>query len=326
MGGKTRKIGELPDALLEEDDYIAIIAFHLPGKQGLEPIQEGAKSLGKTSWQKTAYIREFMMTVDCKKSYRPPVDKLLTCGVNDWITPDKWPDYRELGIGPEHIPDLIQMATDEELHDAGAQSTEVWAPMHAWRALGQLRAVEAVEPLLGLFSRLEDDDWVDEELPDVFGMIGPAALPALAEYMTDLPHSVSSRISVITSIEKIVKRWPGARGECLALLENRLERFEENEPLVNGFLVLALVKLGAKEAAPLIKRAFDAGYVDTMVVGDWAEVQRVLGRKEAGLTSIGFLKSRLEGAPIRVGAGEERTWGGDACVAHGGETPGISPA
>lgn len=219
------------------------------------------------------------MRVNSKKSYQPPVNKLLTCGLNDWITPDKWPDYRALGIGPEHIPDLIQMATDEELHGADAQSTEVWAPMHAWRALGQLRAVEAVEPLLGLLSRLEDDDWVHEELPDVFGMIGPAVLPALAEYMADLFHNVSARISVITSIENIAKQWPGAKGECLAHLEKQLERFKENELLVNGFLVLALVKLGAREAAPLIERAFDEGYVDPMVMGKWDDVQVVLGLK-----------------------------------------------
>jgi hypothetical protein len=185
------------------------------------------------------------MEVGSKTSYQPPLDKLLTCGMNDWITPGKWPDYRELGIGPEHIPDLIQMATDEELNEADAQNTEVWAPMHAWRALGQLRAVKAVEPLLGLFDRLEYDDWVHEELPDVFGRIGPAALPALEEYMADLSHAVSSRISAITSIEKIGKQWPDARGECLALLEERLERFEENEPEVNGFLVLAQGKLEA---------------------------------------------------------------------------------
>jgi hypothetical protein len=221
------------------------------------------------------------MEADSKASYQPPVDKLLTYGESDWMTPDAWPDYRELGIGPEHIPDLIRMATDEELNEADAESREVWAPMHAWRALGQLRAVEAVEPLLGLFDRLEYDDWVGEELPDVFGMIGPAALPALAENIADLSHTDSSRISAITSIENIGKRWPDARGESIALLEERLKRFEENEPDVNGFLVLALVKLGAREAAPIIERAFDEDYVDPIVMGDWDDVQVELGLKSA---------------------------------------------
>ena len=221
------------------------------------------------------------MEGDSQTRYQPPVDQLLTYGESDLVTPNDWLNYRELGMGTEHVPDLIQMATDEELNEAAAESPEVWAPVHAWRALGQLRAVEAVEPLLELFDRLEEDDWVDEELPEVFGLIGPAALPALAAYMADLSHTDSSRISAITSIEEIGTRWPDARGECITILEERLERFEENEPDVNGFLVLALVELGAKEAAPLIERAFAEGYVDPMVMGDWEDVQVELGLKSA---------------------------------------------
>jgi len=221
------------------------------------------------------------MEKDRNTRYQPLVERLLTYGESDRITPDHWPDYRELGIGPEHIPELIQMATDEELNVAAAESTEVWAPLHAWRALGQLRAVEAVEPLLQLFDRLEDDDWVHEELPVVFGLIGSAALPALAIYLADLSHTDSSRISAIIGIEKIGKRWPDARGEALAILEERLERFEENESDVNAFLIEALVELGAKEAAPLIERAFAQGYVDPMVMGDWEDVQIELGLKSA---------------------------------------------
>ncbi len=221
------------------------------------------------------------METDSKTSYQPPVDKLLTYGESNLMTPDEWPDYQELGIGPEHIPDLIRMATDEELNEADSESREVWAPIHAWRALGQLRAVEAVEPLLGLFDRLEYDDWVNEELPDVFGMVGPAALPALAEYIADLSHNDSSRISAIAGIENIGKRWPDAKGESITLLEERLKRFEENEPDVNGFIVEALVELGARETAPVIERAFDEGYVDPIVMGDWDDVQVELGLKSA---------------------------------------------
>ncbi len=221
------------------------------------------------------------MEQDRNTRYQPPVERLLTYGESDRIRPDDWPDYRELGIGPEHVPELIHMATDEALHEGDSESTEVWAPLHAWRALGQLRAVEAVEPLLELFDRLEDDDWVHEELPVVFGLMGPATLPALATYLADLAHTDSSRISAIASIEQIGKKWPDARGEALALLEERLERFEENEPDVNAFLVEALVELGAKEAAPLIERAFAEGYVDPIVMGDWQDVQVELGLKLA---------------------------------------------
>jgi hypothetical protein len=221
------------------------------------------------------------MEQDRHTGYQTPVERLLTYGESDRIRPDDWPDYRELGIGPDHIAELIQMATDEALHEAAAESPKVWAPLHAWRALGQLRAVEAVEPLLELFDRLEDDDWVHEELPVVFCLIGPAALPTLAAYLADLSHTDSSRISAIRSIEEIGKKWPDARGEALAMLEERLSRFEENESDVNAFLVEALVELGAKETAPLIERAFAEGYVDPIVMGDWEDVQVELGLKSA---------------------------------------------
>ncbi len=234
------------------------------------------------------------METDSKTSYQPPVDKLLTYGESKLMTPDEWPDYRELGIGPEHIPDLIQMATDEELNEADPESREVWAPLHAWRALGQLRAVESVEPLLGLFDRLEYDDWVNEELPVVFGMIGPAALPVLAEYIADLSHNDSSRISAIAGIENIGKRWPDARGESITLLEERLKRFEENEPDVNGFIVEALVELGARETAPVIERAFNEGYVDPIVMGDWDDVQVELGLKSAEEVALKRASNRGE--------------------------------
>src|SRR5437868_15487820 len=108
-------------------------------------------------------------------SYPPPVDKLLTLGDGREVggTRNQWSIYLELGLVPEHIPDLIRMATDEELRWAYSDTLEVWAPIHAWRALGQLRAEAAIEPLLSLLHAGDnvDDDWVIEELPEVYGML-----------------------------------------------------------------------------------------------------------------------------------------------------------
>ncbi len=78
------------------------------------------------------------------------------------------PNCLALGLGREHIPDLIRMATDESLHGTGTESLDVWAPVHAWRALGQLRAEAAIELLISLLHYIDDenDEWVNEELPD----------------------------------------------------------------------------------------------------------------------------------------------------------------
>lgn len=209
--------------------------------------------------------------------FGPPVDQLLTYGEAQSVSPEDWPNYLALGLGQDQIPDLIRMATDEDLNWADSDSLEVWAPLHAWRALGQLRAEAAVEPLLSLFDALPESDWVLEELPEVLGLIGASALPALAAYLADDAHDDEARISVIPSVEKIGTRWPEARRACVQLLSEQLEQFDENDQEVNGFLVAGLVELQATEAAPLIERAFAARQVARIVMGDWEDVQVALG-------------------------------------------------
>jgi len=53
------------------------------------------------------------------------------------------PNYLELGLGPEHISDLIHMVADETLNDADSDDVAGWAPMHAYRALAQLHTRES---------------------------------------------------------------------------------------------------------------------------------------------------------------------------------------
>ena len=118
-------------------------------------------------------------------------------------------------------------------------------------------------------------------------MIGPAALPALAAYMADRSHKEWPHINASSSVLSIATRWPEARSESVAILSEQLEQFTENEPDFNAFLILALVKLGAKEAAPLMEQAFAAERVNPIVMGDWEDVQVRLGLKtpEASMPS-----------------------------------------
>jgi Protein of unknown function (DUF1186) len=210
-------------------------------------------------------------------SYSSPVSELLTIG--DCRDFREWPNYLDLGLNSEHVPELIEMATDEELNWADSESLEVWAPVHAWRALGQLRAVSAIEPLLDLFHELEDSDWVSEELPQVYGMIGREAIPALARYLDDASHGLWPRVTAAFSLERIAAGDPSARGECVTILSRQLERFTENDPSLNGLLISYLVDLRAVEAAPSMERAFTADRVDLSILGDWEDAQVELGLK-----------------------------------------------
>jgi hypothetical protein len=156
-----------------------------------------------------------------------------------------------------------------------------WAPVHAWRALGRLGAAEAAEPLLKVLRYVDDygDDWTGEDLPLVYGQLGPGAVPALAGYLLQAEHGTWARTAASSGLEEIGKRHPDARGACVAALSAALEHYADQDEALNGSLAGSLVALQAVEAAPVLEQAFAAGKVDEMVIGDWEDVQIALGLK-----------------------------------------------
>jgi HEAT repeat protein len=222
------------------------------------------------------------------ETYRDPVAQLLTLGDprHEGEMSLEWRDYLALGLTAEQIPELARMALDEGLHWADPDSAEVWAPLHAWRALGQLRAESAVEPLLELLDRIEeyDDDWLQEDLPEAFGMIGPAAMPGLRDFLADTNYGEWARITAGGGLVKIVEQFPESREQAVAIITEQLRHFAEQERVLNAFLVDALCNLKAVESAAVIEQAFAAGKVDLSVLGDWEEAQILLGLLEERLT------------------------------------------
>jgi len=211
--------------------------------------------------------------------YSPPVAALLKLGDCRGRVKEK---YLTKGLGPEHIPELIRMAQDDDLHMADSDNPEVWAPVHAWRALGQLRAEAAIEPLLGLLHRIDDfdDDWIANDMPEVLSEIGPAAIAPTAAYLSDIANPLWARVTAIEILQKIAERYPDEREACIRALMAQLEHYQEQNIDINSFLVDALTDLKAVEAAALIKRAFDAGVVDETIRGGWREVRIDLGLKK----------------------------------------------
>lgn len=208
-------------------------------------------------------------------NYFDPVAKLLTRG--DRGLQRGWMDYRKLGLGPEHIPDLIRMATDAALHEADWESPEVWAPIHAWRALGQLRAVAAIVPLMTLLGEFEENDDIDAELPTVLGMIGSPSVEPLADYLSAPSHSDVARIRAAQCLEAVGKADSNARAACVDALTRALRAFDRNTIELNGFLVAYLLDLKAVETIDMIREAFAAERVDLSISGDVEDVEIELG-------------------------------------------------
>jgi hypothetical protein len=208
--------------------------------------------------------------------YQPPVEKLLTLSDYHKIT-NEYNYIAELGLDTEHIPELIRMAVDKRLNGVNSGSLEVWGQIHAWRALGQLRAEVAIEPLMQLFHELEDSDWVNEEMPKAYGMFGEIAIPRLQAYLADESHGIFPRITAIHCLEEICKQHPHARQKCITVLTQQLKLFAQNPQELNGFLVASLIELQAVESATIIKSAFVGQSVPDEITGSWDDVCKILG-------------------------------------------------
>jgi hypothetical protein len=211
--------------------------------------------------------------------YAEPVSRLITLG-EEPARQRPWPDYpAELGLDSSHVPELIRMVVDPELRFAASDSTEVFANIHAWRALGQLRAEAAIEPLLTLLDEADefDDEWALEEIPRALALIGLPAMDPIAERLFDPSRSLYTRVAASETLRRMAVQHEAARGRAVEALATQLALYEQNDPTLNGFIVTSLAELQAVGKAPLIESALSADAVDINIMGDWEDVQIELG-------------------------------------------------
>src|SRR5437667_8776251 len=91
---------------------------------------------------------------------------------------------RILAFGPAVIPPLIAVMEDEALFLEEGPG-EGWAPIRAAELLGELRANEAIEPMLRRVATVDWDTYLHETLTEALPSFGPAVLePALTAHAT----------------------------------------------------------------------------------------------------------------------------------------------
>jgi hypothetical protein len=227
-------------------------------------------------------------------NYTDPVNRLIKYG--KCHQKGAWPNYLEIGLTYEHVPELIRMGTDHKLLWADQDSVEVWAPVPAWRALGQLKAVEAIKPLIGLFGELSDDDWASDELPEVLALLGTNAIEPLREYLLDPSNKELARATAASCLEKIGKHSLLQKEDCISILEEYLDQTNTEVPTLNGLVIAHLIGLEASDSIDVIRKAFKSGTVDITVAGDLEDVEIELGLREKRDTpQPSYLNSEFEG-------------------------------
>jgi hypothetical protein len=224
---------------------------------------------------------EEQKTIAPNTSYGNPVRRLLDIGDAQAFQVIAWPDYvTSYGLGEEHIAELIRMAGDLTLHTDETGGPLVWAPVHAWRALGQLRASEAIAPLLAYLRWDDDDDVAHQELPEIFGMIGPSAIPPMVELLAERDTNRSMWGVGVEALKHIGLRHPSCRDQAVEIIRQQLATSHEQADTDNGMAVSYLIDLGAVEAIDTIRAAFGRGSVNIGVAGDLEDVEIALGLRE----------------------------------------------
>ncbi len=219
-----------------------------------------------------------------KNNYEKPVSELLEFGEADWR---EWDDYSIFGFTQEDIPELIRLGKDRELivgvDDAELGYDTLWAPLHAWRALVQMQATEAIFPLLDVFDWVDDtdSDLVSEGLSDAFQKFGPTVIEPLAMYLQEPHHDRWAYTSIAEILGHIGVQHPETRDRVVEIITSVLdEKYESNHGDVNGFWISDLLDLKAVESYPVIKKAFDAQKVNLRIAGDLEDVELEFGMRE----------------------------------------------
>jgi hypothetical protein len=199
---------------------------------------------------------------------------------------EEWPNYvGQLGLGPEHVPELIRIASDPTFYEEGSGDHGYYVTIHARRALGQLRDVSAARPLLDAMDRFgEHDDFWTDETSEILAMMGPAAIPEIVAKLQDESAEEFTRVTCVTALEKLAEQYPEHREACVAPMVRQLSMNDPRIPWVNGHIVSTLAALKVEEALPTIERAFEAGVVEPFVTGslEWVKHDMGLGPEPSG--------------------------------------------
>jgi uncharacterized protein len=204
--------------------------------------------------------------------------KLLTFGEK---RSQEWPDYLNyFNLTNADIPDLITIVSDKKLHNAKTDSKEVWAPLHAWRALGQIKAQEATLPLIEQFETLCHDDWALSEICKVMGMIGESAIPPLADYFLSKKHNEYSRVMAMDSLAEIAKSHLAIKSKILGIFRNYMKQPDETLKALNGLLIAQLMDLKADELIEEIRAIYQKDCLDISIPGDLEDAEIALGLRD----------------------------------------------
>lgn len=129
-----------------------------------------------------------------------------------------------------------------------ARLPEWWAVIHAVYILGAI-GTETVIPYLVKSMTLAEKyevDWIWEELPSIFGKIGPAVLDILQKIAGNKSKKIMLRVTALNSMASVTIKYPGAANRVFDFLI-RIVRDESDHLEARSFAGSILMDFQKKE-------------------------------------------------------------------------------
>jgi len=168
---------------------------------------------------------------------------------------------------PEAVIPLCDILQDDEYWEA--EDNRQWMPLHAVKLLGMLADTRALPQLVNALSMAYEveDDWIMEDLPTVFGRIGPPAIPLLGEFIHahERDHEFwRSRSIAVDGLVAIALQHPNEQERISTFLHGLF--FGEDDPTFLGFAAGSILDLGVSSSIPVLEKAFDRGVIDEFII------------------------------------------------------------
>lgn len=148
-----------------------------------------------------------------------------------------------LQLGEAAVPALVDVLEDEDLLPTDSPG-KGWAPIHAARLLGSLRAEAAIPAMVEVLGTLEPDIILFSELIQALVRIGPTVAPAVLQALE------GGQLEGALGLLEVLSRC-GARSEAIL---TRLSQQLREKPLLGAIF---LTDYGDPAALPLLQAAFD---------------------------------------------------------------------
>ena len=179
-----------------------------------------------------------------KKTYSKEVEKLFFYGETNISEP--WPNYVvELNLKRVHINELIELIINSDLSKATSGFTiKDFAPRHAWRALGQLKAIVAIKTLLDALIDEKNEEAFDYrvELPYVFLLIGDKSIIELELFLKNEKIEWNYKLIIFETLVKFAIQKP-IHKELIINISNDLIIKYNREPYFISYILNALFKI-----------------------------------------------------------------------------------